>query len=49
MPLTDAAWSPNQAAGSQIVKFSVRRTDFHGTQSLPTEKHYVYLQPSVFS
>lgn len=47
--LTDAAWCLNQAAGFQIVKFSMKRTDFHGTLSLPTEKHYVYLQPSVFS
>lgn len=46
--LTAAAGSLNRAAGFQIVKFSMR-TDFHGTLSLPTEKHYVYLQPSVFS
>lgn len=47
--LTAADRSLNQAAGFQIVKFSMKRTDFHGMLSLPTEKHYVYLQPSVFS
>lgn len=44
-----AARALNQAAALQRVKFSMRRADFHGPLSLPTELHSVFLQPSVFS